>query len=165
MGAYIEHLCKENTTTDTVYVHIPIKPLSEILKGHYRESRNKPLYFNGSNLFQSANTLVGANLLGGNHWTLVVINLDAREFIFMDPKGNMEGDYHSMQQLIFHWQTFSRCWNRENSDLRQLPTILTGRVFPHALQPPEDNNNCGIYTLMVCSMTANHKKGKYVLST
>ena len=82
----------------------------------------------------------------GNHWTLVVINLKSKEFLFMDPKGDMGIDYTCGVKYNNMWQIYCKVWNREHENL--LPLFYTSKTLPHDMQPQADSNNCGIYTLM-----------------
>ena len=94
--------------------------------------------------------LIGTCRVGGNHWTLVIINLKTKEFLFMDPKGNMGIDYTCGLKFNKVWQIFCRVWNTEVQNV--LPAVYTTKTLPHDIQPPEDSNNCGLYTLMVSGL-------------
>ena len=65
----------------------------------------------------------------------------------MDPKGNMGIDYTCGLKFNNVWQIFCRVWNTKVQNV--LPVVCTTKTLPHDIQPPEDSNNCGIYTLMV----------------
>ena len=81
--------------------------------------------------------------MGGNHWTLVVINLKSKDFLFMDPKGDMGIDYTCGVKYNNMWQLYCKVWNQN-----LLPIVYTTKTLPHNMQPQDDSNNCGIYTLM-----------------
>ena len=149
MDAYLCHLAAEISAPDFKVSLIPTKNLTDILRGKYRETPSRPYFFSKNNIFREASVMIGANLVGGNHWTLVIINFATRDFIFMDPKADMATDYQCSTPYLANWKVFCKCWNRDNGTQNMLPTNYNKKVFPHALQPPEDNNNCGIYTLMV----------------
>ena len=84
--------------------------------------------------------------MGGNHWTLVVINVKSKEFLFMDPKADMGIDYTFGIKYNNMWQLYCKVWNREHQNL--LPVVYTKKTLPQDMQQQDDSNNCGIYTLM-----------------
>ena len=62
----------------------------------------------------------------------------------MDPKGDMGIDYTCGIKYNNMWQLYCKVWNREHQNL--LPVVT--KTLPHDMQPLDDSNNCGIYTLM-----------------
>ena len=94
----------------------------------------------------TADTLIGTCNVGGNHWTDIVINLKSKKFLFMDPKRDMGIDYTCGFKYNNMWQLYSKVWNREHQNL--LPIVYATETLPHDMQPQDDSNNCGIYTLM-----------------
>ena len=69
----------------------------------------------------------------------------------MDPKGDLYTDLTACHKYCQMWQVFSTIFNREHGGNTWLPTSYSSTVFSRARQPVNDNNNCGIYTLMVCN--------------
>lgn len=99
--------------------------------------------------FAEGDILIGTFRSGGNHWTAVIIDLIAKTFLFMDPKGDIDIDAHCARQYCSQWTAFSRIWNRECASPKKLPEVYTPKWLPHDRQGTFDNNNCGIYTLTV----------------
>lgn len=99
--------------------------------------------FKGS--LSESSILLGAYHKGANHWCLVMFNIAERFVAFLDPKGNIEAQIAS--GICYNWTAYSRAWNRTTPH-KKFPNEYRVNVIPHALQPTNDNSNCGIYTLV-----------------
>ena len=151
MGAYLSHLASENTVSDLEVKYLPLLNVTDILSGKFRSERNGPVHFANSNVFDNTDILISTNRVGGNHWTFVAVELKNARFVYMDPKGDLYTDLTACHNFAKMWQVFATIYNRENPTKTLLPTSYSSTVFPHSRQPVDDNNNCGIFTLMVCN--------------
>ena len=151
MGAYLSHLASENTVSDLVVKYLPLLNVTDIMAGKFHSERNGPVYFANSTIFDKTDIVVSTNRVGGNHWTFIAIEIKNAHFVYMDPKGDLYTDLTACHKYCQMWQVFSTIFNREHGSNPQLLTSYSSTVFPHARQPLNDNNKCGIYTLRVCN--------------
>ena len=121
------------------------------MAGKFHSERNGPVYFANSTIFDNMDIVISMNRVGGNHWTFVAIEIKNACFVYMDPKGYLYTDLTACHKYCQMWQVFTTIFNREHGGNTWLPTSYSSTVFPHARQPANDNNNCGIYTIMVCN--------------
>ena len=151
MGAYLSHLASENTVSDLVVKYLALLNVTDIMAGKFHSERNGPVHFANSTIFDNTDIVISMNRVGGNYWTFVAIEVKNACFVYMDPKGDLHTDLTACHKYCQMWQAFSTIFNREHGGNTQLPTSCSSTVFLHARQPVNDNNNCGIYTLMVCN--------------
>ena len=151
MGAYLSHLASEHTVSDLVVKYLPLLNLTDIMAGKFHSERNGPVHFTNSTIINNTDIVISMHRVGGNHWTFVAIEIENACFIYMDPKGDLYSDLTACHKYGQMWQVFMTIFNRENGGNTWLPTLYSSTVFPHARQPVNDNNNCGIYTSMVYS--------------
>ena len=151
MGAYLSHLALEYTVSDLVVKYLLLLNVTDIMAGKFYSERNDTLHFTNSTTFNNMGIVISMNRVGGNHWTFVAIEIKNAHFVYMDPKGDLHTDLTACHKYCQMWQVFSTIFNREHGSNTWLPTSYSSTVFPHTNQPVNDNNNCGIYTLMVCN--------------
>ena len=151
MGAYLSHLASENTVSDLVVKYLPLLNVTDIMAGKFHSERNGPVHFTNSTIFDNMDIVITMNRVGGNHWTFVSIEIKNARFVCMDPKGDLYTDLTACHKYCQMWQVFMTIFNREHGSNTWLPTSYSSTGFPHARQPVNDNNNCEIYTLMVCN--------------
>ena len=125
--------------------------VTDIMAGKFRSQRNGPVHFPNLTFFDNTDIVISMNRVGGNHWTFVAIEIKNACFVYMDPKGDLCTDLTACHKYCQMWQVFSTIFNREHGGNTGLPISYSSTVFLHARQPVNDNNNCGIYTLMVCN--------------
>ena len=65
--------------------------------------------------------------MGGNHWTLVVINLKSKQFLFMDPKGDMGINYTCGIKYNNLWQLYCKVLIREQQNV--LPVVYAVKII------------------------------------
>ena len=149
MGACLSHLASENTVSDLVVKYLPLLNVTNIMAGKFCSERNDPVHFANSTIFDNTDIVISMNRVRGNHWTFVAIEVKNAHFVYVDPKGDLYTDLTTCHKYCQMWQVFSTIFNRKHSGNTRLPTSCSSTVFPHARQLVNDNNNCGIYNLMV----------------
>ena len=98
--------------------------------------------------FALADILIGTYMSGGNHWTLVMIDLKKQLFSFIDPKNDMDRDYKLCEKYCRNWTIFCKVWKRVYLQ-DQAAYCFGSKVFAHDWQGDKDSNNCAIDTLLV----------------
>lgn len=147
MASYLEHLCIEFSDPGCTIKQLEPDVISDIVKGTFKDSQGN-LHLQGKGVLHGSQALIGAPLVGGNHWCFVHINVVNRTFLFMDPKGDPGIDCTVGSRFMQHWQMFCSYWNSKGN-APELPQKYILQIRRHAIQPPDDANNCGIYTLTV----------------
>ena len=147
----MSHLASKNTVSDLVVKYLPLLNVTDIMAGKFHSERNGPLHFTNSTIFDNTDIVISMNRVGGNHWTFAAIEIKNARFVYMVPKGDLYTDLTACLKYGQIWQVFSTIFNREHGGNTWLSTSYSSTVFPNARQPVNDNNNCGIYTLMVCN--------------
>ena len=148
IGAYLSYLALEHTVSDLVVKYLPLLNVTDIMAGKFCSERNGPVHFTNSTIFNNMDIVISTHRVGENHWTFIAIEIKNAHFVYMDPKGDLYTDLTACHKYCQMWQVFTTIFNRENGNT-WLPTSYSSTVFLHARQPVNDNNNCGIYTLMV----------------
>ena len=148
---FICHNWLWNTVSDLVVKYLPLLNVTDILAGKFHSERNGPVHFTNSTIFDNTDIVISVNRVGGNHWTFVAIEMKNTCSVYMDPKGDLHTNLTACHKYCQMWQVFSTIFNREHGGNTWLPTSYSSTVFPHARQLVNDDNNCGIYTLMVCN--------------
>ena len=121
------------------------------MAGKFHSEKNDPVHFANSSTFDNTDIVISTNRVGGNHWTFIAIEIKNAHFVYMDLKGDLYTDLTACHKYCQMWQVFSTIFNREHGGNTLLPTSYSSTVFLNAMQPVNDNNNCGIYILMVCN--------------
>ena len=121
-----------------------------IMAGKFCSERNGPVYFANSTIFDNTDIVISTNRVGGNHWTIVATEIKNAHFVYMDPKGDLHTDLTACHKIA-RCGKCSAQFSTGNMVVTQLPTSYSSTVFLHARQLVNDNNNCGIYTSMVCN--------------
>ena len=75
MGAYLSHLASENTVSDLVVKYLPLLNVTDIMAGKFCSERNGPVDFANSTIFDNTDIVISMNRVGGNHWTLLAIEI------------------------------------------------------------------------------------------
>ena len=99
--------------------------------------------------FRDAAHFIGAYNKGGHHWVFVSINNVTNKITYIDPKG-----FEPPRNLLLNWQLFMTIFNKDVLK-RRLEVKYKLKHSTSKLQGPEDNTNCGLYTLAVnipCSL-------------
>ena len=148
MAVYLSHLALENTVSDLVVKYFPLLSVTDIIAGKFCSERTGPVHFTNSTIFDNMDIVISTNRVGGNHWTFIARD-EKCMLCLHGPKGDLHTDLTACHKYCQMWQVFSTIFNREHGSNTCLPTSYSSTVFPHARQPVNDNNNCGIYTLMV----------------
>ena len=81
MGAYLSHFALENTVSDLVVKYLPLLTVTDIMAGKFHSERNGPVHFINSTIFDNMDIVISTNRVGGNHWTLVAIEIKNARFV------------------------------------------------------------------------------------
>ena len=89
--------------------------------------------------------LFGPYHIGGNHWTLVYIDISKKQLVYIDPLGP-PNEHELAETFAYHWLEWALLHNSSCPE-SVVPTDLEAVTVEHAVQM--DSRNCGIFTMCV----------------
>ena len=148
-------LARRHSTTHQHVMHLHARYFTSVLNGRYTIEtfdgaptfqRTKKIAFSYApykDTFTGAASFIGAFNKGGNHWVFVHINNDTRKITYVDPKGGAPP-----LNLRLNWQVYMTVYRKEILK-KDTQTTFAIKHSTSKIQGPQDNTNCGLYTLAV----------------
>ena len=90
-------------------------------------------------------TLIGPFHKDGNHWMLVVVDMEKNELLYIDPLAPAT-EHATAEDFTHNWLEWALLHN-QSSPHAVVPTFLSPVTARHAIQ--RDARNCGIFTMCV----------------
>ena len=90
-------------------------------------------------------TLIGPFHKDGNHWTLVAMDMEKNELLYIDPLAPAT-EHSTAEEFSHNWLEWALLHNQA-SPHAVVPTFLSPVTSAHAIQ--RDARNCGIFTMCV----------------
>ena len=90
-------------------------------------------------------TLIGPFHKDGNHWTLVVVDIEKSELLYIDPLAPTS-ENATAEDFSHNWLEWALLHN-QSSPHAVVPTFLSPVTTAHAIQ--HDACNCGIFAMCV----------------